>query len=74
MKNPTFVWLAEAPGIPGYYLAEERHRPTTKLGEQTEFGTYVAQHARRFTTKAECEAWITANPSPAWKATEHGFY
>lgn len=70
--SEVIVWLAEAPSFPGYYLAETPVR-SGKLGDGVELGTFGALGARRFQTRAECEAYIQANPYPAWTPTEHSF-
>lgn len=66
------VWLLEAPAHSGYYLAAQ---PIArgKLGEQTEIGTHTAQFARQFESRAACEEYIAANPTPPWMPTEHIF-
>jgi hypothetical protein len=74
LATTQFKWVPEAPMFPGYYAAK---KPVLlgKLGEKgIELGTRNIHDAHQFSTKEECEAWITENPTPEWQPTEHGFY
>ncbi len=60
-------WVPEHPKQPLY---RAKH-PTKVGGEREMLVTASVQEALQFSTRAECEAWITANPRPRFVAREH---
>lgn len=65
-----FFWVPEHPRLPLYRAA----KPTAegKIGEIFNLLTASIHEAIQFDTKAECDAWIEANPHPIFKSVEHG--
>jgi hypothetical protein len=67
-SNESF-WVPEHPRMPMYRVA----KPTAfgKLHDGQDLLTASIHDAMQFKTRAECEAWIAANPVPAFFAREH---
>lgn len=66
------AWIPEHPHG-SLYRAKTPSR-IGKFGELECLVTTDANSALQFDTKEECEAWISANPSPVFVARDHGFY
>lgn len=72
-KAASYIWLLEAPQIPGYYALPEPVR-RGKLGGVIEHGTHNASEAIAFQSIEDAEEWMRGHPqSPPWRPTEHGF-
>jgi hypothetical protein len=69
------AWIPEAPGMfpPVYANESDTWEPgKIKFGEKQP-STMDANKAKQFATRAECQAWCDANPTPKFEPREHGF-
>lgn len=64
------VWIPEHPSLPLYRAAVPR--PVGKLGERQDLLTASVWDALQFDTRAECDAWVAANPHPPFVTRDHG--
>lgn len=62
-------WLAEHPMFPLYRAIKPV--ATGKLGDKFNLLTNNVKLALRFSSLAECERWIMANPHPRFVPREH---
>lgn len=71
------AWIPEAPNHPGLYANESGTDFDVYAGKIRTAGlqpsTLNPNKAKQFPTKDACQRWCDANPTPAFRPTEHGF-
>lgn len=75
MRGVRMVWIPEAPNFfpPVYANESDDYEPgKIKTGEKQP-STMLAEKAKHFATREECQAWCDANPTPRFMPREHGF-